>query len=478
MSAILDPITSPAKICIVPDFRSSNGLFATLRTQHKLKSSGKHLFDASVYRNDSSTSSFHTMVRELSHLTRQAKPTAFHHMLATLAEEGRLLRLYTQNVDGIDTNLEPLATTVPLNAKGPWPKTVQLHGGLAKMVCTKCSQLSDFDGALFEGPEPPLCKECVEIDGVRQASGLRSHGIGRLRPRMVLYNEFNPDEEAIGAVSHADLKTRPDAVIVVGTTLKVPGIRRLAAEMCKVARGKRGGFTAWISCDPEPNGLEFKDCWDMVVKGKCDEVARMVNFPKWNEKDCGEYTVMNNELPENKSSHPEVVVQSEPNFDVLAMPTPTDSPRQQSPAPRDTIKLKQGSLNFGWTIASVACSTEILKPVDAKKKRGRKPLPTKPIKAANAITANFAASKTVKIVDSKPTKVAKSPVLSGPMFSNLYKSDPSFPMRPVSSFETRNNTDPSTLQAPQTPKLVVEIPVKRETISPKSIPSGMRHLIS
>ena len=72
----------------VPDFRSSQGLFNTLRTTHKLKSSGKHLFDASVYRNDSSTSSFHTMVRELSHLTQNAKPTLFHHMLATLAEEG------------------------------------------------------------------------------------------------------------------------------------------------------------------------------------------------------------------------------------------------------------------------------------------------------------------------------------------------------------------------------------------------------
>ena len=185
------------------------------------------------------------MVRELSHLTQEAKPTPFHHMLATIAEEGRLMRLYTQNVDGIDVALEPLATTVPLNKKAPWPKTVQLHGGLSKMVCTKCGHLSDFNGALFEGPEPPSCQECEVTDGVRVAGGLRSHGIGRLRPRMVLYNEFNPDEEAIGAVSHADLKSRPDAVIVVGTSLKVPGIRRLVKELCGVTRARRGGCTAW-----------------------------------------------------------------------------------------------------------------------------------------------------------------------------------------------------------------------------------------
>ena len=37
---------------LVPDFRSSTGLFATLRGQHKQKASGKHLFDASVYKHD------------------------------------------------------------------------------------------------------------------------------------------------------------------------------------------------------------------------------------------------------------------------------------------------------------------------------------------------------------------------------------------------------------------------------------------
>ncbi|KUJ20417.1 DHS-like NAD/FAD-binding domain-containing protein [Mollisia scopiformis] len=463
----------------IPDFRSSNGLFATLRTQHKLKASGKHLFDASVYRSDSSTTSFHTMVRELSHLTQTAEPTAFHHMLATLAEEGRLLRLYTQNVDGIDTSLEPLATTVPLNAKGPWPKTIQLHGGLGKMVCSKCGHLADFDGALFEGPEPPACEECETIDTVRQASGLRSHGVGRLRPRMVLYNEFNPDEEAIGAVSHADLKTRPDAVIVVGTSLKVPGIRRLAKEMCSVSRGKRGGFTAWINYDPEPVGIEFKDCWDMVVRGECDEVARLVNFPKWNEKDLGEYTIVKSEEVEKSNTRPEVVVESYPitSFQPPAMPTPVDSPRQQSPTSHAPAKLKQISLSFAGGLASEAPAS---RPADAKKKRGRKPLPSMPTKPMSAIKKTFGASKTTKSIESKPVKVAsKSAGPTSPYFPSLHKTTPSSPMRPVSPFETRNNKDLSSLKAPETPKPVVEVPVYQQgTISPKSVPTGMAHLLS
>ncbi|OAA61255.1 sir2 family histone deacetylase [Niveomyces insectorum RCEF 264] len=272
----------------IPDFRSSTGLFTTLRGQHGSRGSGKHLFDASVYKHDSSTSSFHSMVRELAHMTQAAKPTPFHHMLASMAHEGRLMRLYSQNVDCIETNMKPLATNVPLNTKGPWPATIQLHGGLAKMVCSKCGQLEDFDGSLFEGPEPPPCGQCAEMDHLRTSmAGKRSHGIGRLRPRIVLYNEYNPDEEAIGNVSKADLRRGADAVIVVGTSLKIPGVRRLVKELCQVTRSRRDGFTAWINLDAEPQGAEFKDCWDLVVRGSSDDVARLAALPRWDDQDVG-----------------------------------------------------------------------------------------------------------------------------------------------------------------------------------------------
>lgn len=227
------------------------------------------------------------MVRELAHMTKTAQPTPFHHMLASIAHEGRLMRLYSQNVDCIDTKMPPLATHVPLNVKGPWPTTVQLHGGLAKMVCSKCGELADFDGTLFDGPEAPACSSCTETDMVRTAvAGKRSHGIGRLRPRIVLYNEYNPDEEAIGMVSKADLRRGADAVIVVGTSLKIPGVRRLVKELCHTTRSRRDGFTAWINVDAEPQGVEFKDCWDLIVRGSSDHVATLAGIPHWDVPTC------------------------------------------------------------------------------------------------------------------------------------------------------------------------------------------------
>ncbi|KAJ4295858.1 hypothetical protein N0V88_004560 [Collariella sp. IMI 366227] len=378
----------------IPDFRSSTGLFATLRGQHKLKTSGKHLFDASVYKHDSSTESFHTMVRELAEMTSQAKPTAFHHMLASVAAEGRLMRMYSQNIDTLDTQMPPLATTVPLNTKGPWPTTIQLHGGLEKMVCTKCGHLEPFNASLFNGPEPPA-------DQVRTAfAGKRSHGIGRLRPRIVLYNEYNPDEDAIGNVSKADLRRVPDAVVVVGTSLKIPGVRRIVKEMCQLTRSRRDGITAWINLNSEPQGAEFKDCWDLVVRGKCDDIAELVNLPPWDQQDIGDresYMVTGNKqkesqraaslsrnridvlLPstrvrspgEDSVSSQELRTPTNPKRKLLeeegCMPTPSASPRARSPLPTAQpaakSKPKQSTLTFG---ASKPTTTQTTKQKPAK----------------------------------------------------------------------------------------------------------------
>lgn len=286
------------------------------------------------------------MVRTLSQLVSDAKPTIFHEMLATLASENRLMRLYTQNVDGIDTSLKPLETKVPLETKGPWPKTIQLHGSLEKMVCSKCNKLSPFEAALFSGPTPPLCIQCVENDQIRtDVAGKRSHGVGRLRPRMVLYNESNPDDEAIGAVVKADLLKRPDAVIVVGTSMEIPGVKRIVREMCGIVRDRRDGVAIWINRGPPPIGKEFEDCWDLVVAGDCDKVAQRANMRRWNDEgnDYKECTESEAERAKNKESDIKVLVKpakrrsvtpkrglTPKNGTTPAMMTPGESPMSKA----------------------------------------------------------------------------------------------------------------------------------------------------
>jgi NAD+-dependent protein deacetylase SIR2 len=300
----------------IPDFRSSHGLFESLKHKHKLKTSGKGLFDASVYKDDSSTSTFHDMVRDLSSMASKAKPTLFHQLVARLSREGRLLRLYTQNIDGIDTSLPPLATKVPLSHKAPWPQTIQLHGGLEMMMCQKCQHTSEFQPQLFQGATPPLCPKCMEADSLRtHHAGKRSHGIGKLRPRIVLYNEHNPDEDAIGAVVTSDLRTRPDAIIVVGTSMKIPGVKRIVREMCGIVRNRRDGVSIWINRDPVPVAKEFDDCWDLIIKGDSDEVARQISFRNWDddsEESSEEYTLSDVERVKARQGPIEVVIPQSP----------------------------------------------------------------------------------------------------------------------------------------------------------------------
>jgi NAD+-dependent protein deacetylase SIR2 len=458
--------------CSVPDFRSREGLFKTLGEKHKIKGGGKSLFDASVYKDDKSTAEFHKMVRDLSSLTKEAKSTPFHHMLATIAQEGRLMRLYSQNVDCLDTSLKPLATNIPLNTKAPWPVTIQLHGGLEKMQCTKCSQVDSFNGDLFQGSEPPLCGQCQEADYVRTAfGGKRSHGIGRLRPRMVLYNEYNPDEDAIGKVSQADLRRVPDAVIVVGTSLKVPGVRRIVRELCLATRSKRDGITAWINLDPVPQAPDMKGLWDLVVRGKCDDIAGLLNLPHWDcdTEDIGkkeEYMVSGSAEKEveykercsrdriavllankkrsfDQSSDAESQPSDMPDLRAIlgdkiqdALPTPSASPRHGTPQLRKPLpqgKVKQSTLSFGGQTATAESQGKASKATKPRKPRQ----PKRTIEAAKpsaGINKAFKATKTVPKIDALDKTLPKqvknespSPKLSSPLGKkgNLPNSLPS-----------------------------------------------------
>jgi NAD+-dependent protein deacetylase SIR2 len=83
---------------------------------------------------------------------------------------------------------------------------------------------------------------CIEDDQSKQ--GKRSQGQSKLQLRVWLYNDFGfPDEKAINKVKAVDIHTKPNAVIVVGTALKVDSAKFLAQDMCRTSC-KAGGYTA------------------------------------------------------------------------------------------------------------------------------------------------------------------------------------------------------------------------------------------
>ncbi|KAK9467589.1 DHS-like NAD/FAD-binding domain-containing protein [Lipomyces arxii] len=260
----------------IPDFRSSTGVFQSVKNEYKLKGSGQSMFDFSVYKDKETTAIFHSMISSLHNISKGASGTSFHRLLSLLSTEHRLLRLYTQNVDGIELSLTGLDTVVPLPSRAPWPKTIQLHGGLQNMICAKCGWMAPFDPKVFHNDDVPECSECRDLDQVREVVGKRTQGIGRLRPRVVLYNEFNPDGEAIGKVTASDLKSRPDALLVVGTSLKVPGVRRIVKEMAQSVHAA-GGVAIWVNIDGPPSVKMFEGLFDLILTGDCQDIPEVLN---------------------------------------------------------------------------------------------------------------------------------------------------------------------------------------------------------
>ncbi|KAJ7510456.1 DHS-like NAD/FAD-binding domain-containing protein [Mycena galericulata] len=275
----------------IPDFRSPEGLFQTLKRDNPKEAlaSGKDLFDASVFHSENTTSLFCQMIARLSELSNAAEPTPFHNLLRTLDDRGRLLRVYTQNIDaieqkcGLSFGVPPFQEkrskprTPKTNASAPvseaepvlppesvastsrlptppseTPRCIPLHGTLQTVHCQICNHsfaLADHLASFVVGT-PPACPECTSMEETRQLVGKRARGVGRLRPSVVLYNEAHKDGEGVGDVVRRDLlgqskgkgRSGADLLLVVGTSLRVQGTKRMVREFAKAvrARGKDG----------------------------------------------------------------------------------------------------------------------------------------------------------------------------------------------------------------------------------------------
>lgn len=384
-------------------------------------------------------------------------------MLARLGKENRLKRLYTQNIDGIETSMKPLETEVPLNVKGQWPVTIQLHGSIQKMICQKCRTVCDLIPEKFLA-DPPECQQCSEVDETRQIIGQRSHGVGRMRPRIVLYNEYNPDEEAITSVMNADVKSRPRVLIVAGTSLKIPGVRRLVKSLCTVIRSRKDGVTMFINNEP-PVGKEFENCFDLIVQGTTDQVADLVQLKDW--EDSIPYT---EPLPEPEFGSRPDDAQSEDNVSVVIQ-TPKKRPRS------DTGLLTPSSSNDETTNAppaKVAATTKLANPASRGRQladvlgsskeskttapaKGRKKAPTAPAKKpkGKAAPAKAPAAKITSF-----TKVTKANNVVVPVGK---KAASGKPMHPVPA--ARNNV--------MFPGLLKKAGSEQDSIDSASLPESL-----
>ena len=187
----------------IPDFRSVDGLY-----NQKFEYPPETIISHSFYLEKPAY--FFRFYREKM-MPLDARPNITHKILARWEQEGRLLAVVTQNIDG-------------LHQKAGSRRVYELHGSILRNYCTRCGK---FYPAEF-------VKNC---DGIP-----RCDCGGIVKPDVVLYEEGLNEktvEGALQAIAQADL------LLVAGTSLTVYP----AAGFLRYYRGNR---LVLINRDPTP----------------------------------------------------------------------------------------------------------------------------------------------------------------------------------------------------------------------------------
>ena len=113
----------------------------------------------------------------------------------------------------------------------------------------------------------------------RVARSARPTRIGSLRPAVVLYDEPHPLGDDIGTIQSSDIARKPDMLIIMGTSLKVHGLRKMVKEFAKTVHGQNSPLRnskskTWtgkvIFVNKTPPAAEWADMIDYHIAGETD----------------------------------------------------------------------------------------------------------------------------------------------------------------------------------------------------------------
>jgi NAD-dependent histone deacetylase SIR2 len=105
----------------------------------------------------------------------------------------------------------------------------------------------------------------------------RALPVGTLRPAIVLYDEPHPLGDDIGLLQTYDLTRQPDVLLIMGTSLKVHGLKRLVKEFAKSVHARPSGKKGLvIFVNATPPSKEWEGVIDIHVQGETDRWVEKV----------------------------------------------------------------------------------------------------------------------------------------------------------------------------------------------------------
>jgi len=226
----------------IPDFRSPTGLWAQEKTRDLLSGLEGFFGQPSA------------VFQKFAELFLGRAPTKVHALLARLAAEGMLQRVYTQNIDG----LERVAGI-------PSELVIECHGNALQCVCS-----SDRNHAVCQDLGC-VCKSIAEAgnSGIGSNDAVPRCSCGAiLRPDVIFFGE--PLPPAFSKHAGEDLASC-DLLIVIGTALSVYPVAGLVNRVPALTPRlllNRDAVGAWKAC--EGNAENYRD---VFYGGDCQEGA-------------------------------------------------------------------------------------------------------------------------------------------------------------------------------------------------------------
>ena len=188
--------------------------------------------------------------------------------------------------------------STPSSSSPPLPRVIPLHGTLSTLHCPLCHTKSPLLPHLPLPPSTIPCPTCSLASSLRSALSERARRQGSLRPSVVLYGEEHPQGDLIGSQVERDLRGtggrlregKVDFVLVAGTSLLIPGVKRIVKEMCKAVKGQaQSGAgkatkrlkTVFVNDEPPKNGSEWHGVFDIWVQGDVQEFVQLLGEDEW-----------------------------------------------------------------------------------------------------------------------------------------------------------------------------------------------------
>ncbi|KAI5181634.1 NAD+-dependent protein deacetylase SIR2 [Nematocida sp. AWRm80] len=243
--------------CGIPDFRSKNGLFKEIKTTYGY--SGEQIFTHSViHSSESAMSVFISLICRLKEQLENIHPSDTHTMLAYL-EDKHQVTIYTQNIDGLEKKA------------GITNNLIYLHGNIDYLICSGCKHITSYTtklNTLLKETIKVNCPKCTERREQKEKENKRSTPIGRLLPNIVLYGDRTDTSDIVRSVKS---NKQNDLLIVMGTSLRVYGVKNLTKELSRITK-TNSGIRIYIGIESPPKQLQpYFDYW---IEGECDTFSQ------------------------------------------------------------------------------------------------------------------------------------------------------------------------------------------------------------